>query len=432
MNQSVFNKGLPVSSQNEESLNVKSSSGRFLFFKVRLFGVNHFIKRPSPEFKADYLTHASLRKEYAIGMQLNHPGIVRYVSFDGESLCEEYIEGDTLKQLIDRKDPRLKDQTFLLRLFREILDALDYIHTKGIVHQDLKPENIMINKIGQQIKIIDFGCAVGNLADEAQGFTPGYAAPEQLEGKANVSTDIYQTGKVIEELTKNNPHLRKKWRKFITGSLSEIPEKRFQSAREAMKELPVGGSQHSTKVYAALLVTVLLVGGFIGFLFYRSWGDNDSSNEKNEVSVEKDIPISVPQDSVMETGQEENKEIKEEKPREYVSTEQMLSSKITRDINSYYSMNVLPVYRNPEEYGLEPGSEEEYTVLREILDKGKEYSFKYSDSLGRLYPEYKELIENTVYETLSQNHNKVGIIYSHLLKNREEKKSQPSQALQNE
>ena len=185
MNQSVFNKGLPVSSQNEESLNVKSSSGRFIFSKVRLFGVNHFIKRPSPEFKADYLTLASLRKEYAIGMQLNHPGIVRYVSFDGESLCEEYIEGETLKQMMDRKDPRLIDQTFLIRLFREILDALDYIHTKGIVHQDLKPENIMLSKIGQQIKIIDFGCAVGNLADEAQGFTPGYVAPEQLEGKVN-------------------------------------------------------------------------------------------------------------------------------------------------------------------------------------------------------------------------------------------------------
>ena len=110
----------------------------------------------------------------------------------------------------------------------------------------------------------------------------------------------------------------------------------------------------------------------------------------------------------------------------------MLSSKITRDLNSYYSHNVLPVYRNPEEYGLEPGSEEEYTALREILDKGKEYSFHYSDSLMLLYPEYKELIDNKVYETVNENHNKVGWIFTRMLKDREEKKNQQSQASQDQ
>lgn len=413
MNESVFNKGLPVSSSTEEELKIKSSSGRFSFFESRLFGVKHFIKRPSPQNKSDYQTLASLRKEYSIGMQIDHPGIVRYISFDGFSLNEEFIEGSTLQQLIESDDDILKDNSFIRSLCIDILNALEYIHSKGIVHQDIKPENIMITRIGRKIKIIDFGCAVSGSADEAQGFTPGYVAPEQLEGKANVFTDLYQTGKVIEVLTNNNPHLRKKWRRFITGCVYTDPNYRFPTAREAMRLVPFENSS-SNKYYA-----VLIVGGLAFILSYVFWREkNDKFERENEMASQKEIPILSSQEPVIETTQEENKEIRNKIQQENVSPQQMLTAKITQELNAYYSKNVFPVYRNPEEYGFEANSENEAKALREVLDKGKTYSFHYGDSLVQIYPEYKEFIENKVYEKISENHNKVGIIYSRLLNDR--------------
>ncbi len=75
------------------------------------------------------------------------------------------------------------------------------MHTQGVLHLDLKPENVMITRVGNAVKVIDFGCAYCSADDSTSGFTLEYRAPEQENGTTNAYTDIYLIGRIMEELT---------------------------------------------------------------------------------------------------------------------------------------------------------------------------------------------------------------------------------------
>ena len=418
MSGSSFNEGLRGASPHEDQLEIKSSSGRFIFLKSRLYGVNHFIKRPSKNFEGDYQSLASLRKEYNIGLQLNHPSIIRYISFDGFSLCEEYVEGETLRQLIERKDSRLKESAFIRNLCLKLLDALDYIHAKGIVHQDLKPENIMISRIGNEIKIIDFGCAVSPLSDETPGFTPGYMAPEQIGGNVNASTDIYQLGKIIEELI-SDLKVKHKWKKFISGTIADNPLDRFKSASEALKAVPDESVGFNFKPLAISMIIIA-----IGLFIYWIIEERNTSARETQENIDEEIRFATSENPKEDTLPQANTELlNKELPVNNYGLESKLKDKIENTLENYYKINVIPYYENPEQFGLTAGSEEEGLKQREVLVKAKEHAYQLSDSLIQKYPAYKELIENMTFQSISDNQTKIGVIYSRKISERQRVRS---------
>ncbi len=151
---------------------------------------------------------------------LNHPHICTLYdigSQDGiDFLVMEYLEGVTLAQRLE-KGPLPLDQALTMAI--EIADALDMAHRRGVIHRDLKPNNIMLTEAG--VKLLDFGLAkarpTGVLGTEhdsetvtqtepltGQGMLLGtvqYMAPEQLQGKeADTRTDIFAFGAVIYEM----------------------------------------------------------------------------------------------------------------------------------------------------------------------------------------------------------------------------------------
>ena len=149
-------------------------------------------------FQLEIRTTASLR----------HKNIVTIHASGEESgdpyLVMEFLEGSTLKQLIHERRPlSLLDR---VRIMTQVAEGLGYAHSKGVVHRDVKPENIMLLS-DDTVKIMDFGIALGpnrNTAVTQTGGiigTPPYFAPEQLEGfKANEQTDIFSFGDVYYEL----------------------------------------------------------------------------------------------------------------------------------------------------------------------------------------------------------------------------------------
>lgn len=186
-----------------------------------------------------------LKREYELSIGLNHPYIVNVFTFEehtpvGSGIVMEYIDGRSLGEfLTENPQKELRE-----RVLGQLLDAVAYLHCKGIVHNDLKPENIIISRVDNTLKIIDFGLS-GNDAyylTRNLGCTPQYASPELLENrKTDCRSDIYSLGLLMRDICGNK--YGRIWKKAANIS----PDRRFpnveriQSALITRKRLlPVG------------------------------------------------------------------------------------------------------------------------------------------------------------------------------------------------
>lgn len=238
-----------------------TGSGHFEFFKVRRFGALHFVKRPSKAYRHDLVTTESLKKEFYIGYNLNHPSIVRYMRMEEGAIYEEYIDGLTLREMIDNGDQRLRSPEFIERICRQLMDATAYLHSRGVIHNDIKPENVMIARIGDQLKLVDLGCAYTDMWDATQGYTPAYKAPEQESGATNVYTDIFLIGKLMEELAPI-AGVSRKWKKFVTKATADDIADRFGSDNEAIASIP---RQRHILWPGIVVAVVFVIGGIVFF-----------------------------------------------------------------------------------------------------------------------------------------------------------------------
>lgn len=136
--------------------------------------------------------------------QFNHPDIVRVTDHFEEGgtayLVMEYLEGETLAQKIEREG-RLSSAE-VERVARRLLEALGTVHAANLLHRDLKPDNIFLDRIGRVI-LIDFGSARGFSANHTISHTrlvtPGYAPLEQYgtQGRFGPYTDLYALGATL-------------------------------------------------------------------------------------------------------------------------------------------------------------------------------------------------------------------------------------------
>jgi serine/threonine-protein kinase len=156
---------------------------------------------------------ARFARERDILARLEHPHIARLydagVGEDGSPyLAMEYVPGQPITTYCDALRA---DVATRLRLFQQVLDAVQYAHANLIVHRDLKPTNILVTLDGQ-VRLLDFGIAKLLGQDEAtqetqltrlggRAMTPDYASPEQIKGQPlTIATDVYSLGVVLYEL----------------------------------------------------------------------------------------------------------------------------------------------------------------------------------------------------------------------------------------
>ncbi len=151
-------------------------------------------------------------REGQAAAKLNHPGIVTIHAaevFDGRAaIVMEVIEGETLATIMDRGP---LEPASALAVLGQLLDAVGFAHSKGVVHRDIKPDNVFVTHDGR-VKLADFGIAhVGTGASLTQAGTvmgtPGYMAPEQVTGQpVDSRADIFAIGVIgFEMLTGHNP-----------------------------------------------------------------------------------------------------------------------------------------------------------------------------------------------------------------------------------
>jgi eukaryotic-like serine/threonine-protein kinase len=148
------------------------------------------------------------RREARAAAQLSHPNIVTVIDRGEEDghqyIVFEYVEGETLKQLIERTGPLPVAEAIELAL--QVGRALAFAHTFGLVHRDVKPQNVLLNGDGAA-KVTDFGIA--RTLDVEKGVTQtgtvlgtsNYIAPEQASGeRVDEHSDVYSLGVVLYEL----------------------------------------------------------------------------------------------------------------------------------------------------------------------------------------------------------------------------------------
>jgi serine/threonine protein kinase len=164
----------------------------------------------------EYVHNDNIRKRFIAEarnmFKMSHPNIIKVSDLidegDTVAFVMEYIEGETLKEYLERKGKLSDDE--IKNFFTQMLDALGYVHKQNLVHRDIKPSNFMVDVEGK-IKLLDFGIAKTTDVTSSeytqtgtgiQMGTPLYMSPEQItETKSvNAQSDIYSLGVVLWQM----------------------------------------------------------------------------------------------------------------------------------------------------------------------------------------------------------------------------------------
>jgi serine/threonine protein kinase len=166
------------------------------------------LKLLNPQLINDEQVREDVRREAGIMAQLSHPNILRVIDFEVNPklayIITEIAEGGSLAAKLQpdpAQPPFLMPISEVLLYLEQIASALDEAHSQGLIHRDLKPQNILLNKQGRPL-LADFGLssALSNatsstsLIDTNSSGTPAYMAPEQWLGQAGRVSDIYALG----------------------------------------------------------------------------------------------------------------------------------------------------------------------------------------------------------------------------------------------
>jgi len=201
-----------------------------------------------PERTHDRKQRALLKYEAAVGKKLEHPKIIKTIKFgkdrDTVFILMEYFASINLKLRLMRK----QIDTFMRPRMRSILgqtaQALGYMHSKGYVHRDVKPDNVLVDSIGN-VRLIDFALAVKSAGMFAKKFgrrgstmgTRSYMSPEQIRGlPVDTRADMYSFGVMIWELVHGRvPFVGRSSNELLRKHISD-PAPLFEPQRKATKE----------------------------------------------------------------------------------------------------------------------------------------------------------------------------------------------------
>jgi serine/threonine-protein kinase len=169
--------------------------------------------------KDEFVQHPNIRKRFLAEARnlakMHHPNVIKVTDLidagDIVAFVMEHVAGDSLEDYISKNAPLAN--VVIENLFNQMIDAIEYVHSQGLIHRDIKPSNFMVTPEGS-IKLLDFGIAK-NLNDGAADYTktsmaqqmgtPMYMSPEQVRNTAEITekSDVYSLGVVLWQMVMN-------------------------------------------------------------------------------------------------------------------------------------------------------------------------------------------------------------------------------------
>ena len=251
---------------DESSLDLiyTSPSGPYVLYKGFLGERIVVFKCLKEGCRGDEVYESMLRHEFEIAHPLKHPGVCDFLFCVklgdlGNAIVMEWIDGETLSDIL--KGGSLEGAT-RLNMALQICDAVSYVHRKQVLHNDLKPDNIMVTKGGGVVKLIDFSLAdsPSMVRGHVPAGTEGYAAPEVAAGgEASVASDVFSLGKILSSLLPS--------RTDVYGRcLKENPSERFALVEDVRDAIL---AKRSWKWWLPVIVALAVIVAGAAFLVPR-------------------------------------------------------------------------------------------------------------------------------------------------------------------
>lgn len=269
------------------------------------------IKLLHPHYQQDPQFMTSFRGEALAASQLDHPNVMRVLDFDQEAdgliyIVMEYLSGRTLQSLLDEERRLPMDRA--VEIMIQVCAALSVAHDHGIIHRDIKPDNIMLvpsrNDEGttfELVKVCDFGIAAlqNPRAEDAElaatehviAGTPEYMSPEQARGtEVDARSDVYACGICLYELvTGRPPFLGDNPAEILIKQLEEIPKPPSQIIKgldpileevilRAVQKDPENRHQSAREMRVELKELI-------------EPGDGYSKDDEDELSIVENVPV---------------------------------------------------------------------------------------------------------------------------------------------
>jgi serine/threonine-protein kinase len=189
------------------------------------------LKQIALEHVTDSAKVKQFAKEAVLTKKLTHPNIIRVHEYHDVRpqpfFVMEYFESENLKYAMSQAPERVHKKEF--QILMAVADALAYVHEQGIIHKDVKPENVLVSA-SSDVRLIDFSLSqtkwdrLLQFGRKVEG-TPLYMAPEQIRGaRCDARTDVYSFGVMMYELlAKRHPFMAESQEKILEKHLREAP-----------------------------------------------------------------------------------------------------------------------------------------------------------------------------------------------------------------
>ena len=274
---------MPLISGSFTDRSLIAEHGMYVLVKAKRLGKWFKLKALSGQFASDGLHRELLKKEFELGFPLEHPNVVRTYDFVhdlelGDCIVQEYVQGVRLDEWLPTASKKAR-----CRAVGQILDAMAYFHSQGVVHRDLKPSNILVTDNGSDVKIIDFGLSdadryailkqpagtewfsapeqLGNASDAGKGDS-GTANPSPAGSYTDVRADIYSFGRILPLFRLGGVYSR-----IARKASASDPKKRYANVEEIRSE--IRRAHIPAVACGSVLFLLLIAGGVFAVVSYQ-------------------------------------------------------------------------------------------------------------------------------------------------------------------
>lgn len=162
-----------------------------------------FIKKLKAKFSEKVLYRKALEKEFDLGYRLKHISLPIYKEFHGDYIIMELIEGETIAELIRKKDIWLQRDRNVRKILKQLIEVIDYLHQNGITHCDIKADNIIITKGHRNVVLLDLDKCFTSSRDNTPGASSLYNVDSNRTGHPDV--DFHGIGLLVRKLGSEIP-----------------------------------------------------------------------------------------------------------------------------------------------------------------------------------------------------------------------------------